>query len=83
MYLSCLYLTSFFSFSVAAGKDKRGERAVDVCKRVVAAFSYSWKKKRDLAAAQEKFNLPKHQLVTESPTRWGSHQKMVARVLEQ
>lgn len=54
-----------------------------MCKKVVAAFSYSWKKKRDLAAAQEKLNLPKHQLVTESPTRWGSRQKMVARMLEQ
>lgn len=59
------------------------ERAVGVCKKVVAAFSYSWKKKRDLAAAQEQFSLPKHQLVTDSPTRWGSRQKMVARVLEQ
>lgn len=54
-----------------------------MCKKAVAAFSYSWKKKRDLAAAQEKLNLPKHQLVTESPTRWGSRQKMVARMLEQ
>lgn len=54
-----------------------------MCKKVVAAFSYSWKKKRDMAAAQEEHNLPQHKLVTESPTRWGSRQKMVARVLEQ
>lgn len=33
--------------------------------------------------AQERLHLPAHQLVTESPTRWGSRQKMVARVLEQ
>lgn len=54
-----------------------------MCKRVVSAFSFSWKKKRDLAAAREELNLPQHKIVTESPTRWGSHQKMVARVLEQ
>ncbi len=54
-----------------------------LCKKVVAAFSFSWKKKRDLATAQEELNLPPHKLVTESPTRWGSCQKMVARVVEQ
>lgn len=54
-----------------------------LCKKVVAAFSFSWKKKRDLATAQEELNLPPHKLVTESPTRWGSRQKMVARVVEQ
>ncbi|XP_055051262.1 E3 SUMO-protein ligase ZBED1-like [Misgurnus anguillicaudatus] len=67
----------------AAGKDKRVERAVGVCKKVVSSFSYSWKKKSALSKAQERLNLPKHQLVTESLTRWGSRQKMVARVLEQ
>ncbi|KAL6473716.1 hypothetical protein MHYP_G00172770 [Metynnis hypsauchen] len=64
-------------------QDKRVDRAVGVCKKVVAAFSFSWKKKRDLAAAQEEYNLPKHKLVRETPTRWGSRQQMVKRVLEQ
>lgn len=59
------------------------ERAVGVCKKVVSTFSYSWKKKSALSKAQERLHLPTHQLVTESPTRWGSRQKMVARVLEQ
>lgn len=54
-----------------------------VCKKAVAAFSFSWKKKRDLAVAQEELHLPQHKLVTESPTRWGSRQKMVERMLEQ
>ncbi len=65
------------------GKDKRVERAVGLCKKVVAAFSFSWKKKRDLATAQLELKLPRHKMVTESPTRWGSRQKMVARVIEQ
>lgn len=54
-----------------------------VCKKVVAAFSFSWKKKRDMAVAQDEFHLPQHKLVTESPTRWGSCQKMIERILEQ
>ncbi|KAF0031713.1 hypothetical protein F2P81_016268 [Scophthalmus maximus] len=71
-------------FSAAsAGKDSRVDRAVGVCKKVVSTFSYSWKKKSALSKAQQRLHLPPHQLVTESLTRWGSRQKMVARVLEQ
>ncbi|XP_056453233.1 zinc finger BED domain-containing protein 4-like [Gadus chalcogrammus] len=59
------------------------ERAVGVCKRVVSAFSNSWKRRRELAKAQAALGLPHHQLITETPTRWGSRQQMVARFLEQ
>uniref|UniRef100_A0A673CIH1 BED-type domain-containing protein n=1 Tax=Sphaeramia orbicularis TaxID=375764 RepID=A0A673CIH1_9TELE len=50
---------------------------------IVASFSYSWKKKRDLAQAQKQLNLPEHSLKTECPTRWGSRQAMIERILEQ
>ncbi|XP_035806010.2 E3 SUMO-protein ligase ZBED1-like [Amphiprion ocellaris] len=59
------------------------ERAVGVCKKVVSAFSTSWKRKRDLAKAQAVLGLPPHQLITETPTRWGSRQRMIERFLEQ
>lgn len=59
------------------------ERAVGVCKKVVSAFSNSWKRKRDLAKAQAVLGLPPHQLITETPTRWGSRQMMIERFLEQ
>lgn len=36
-----------------------------------------------LKKAQQKLNLPEHTLITECPTRWGSRQKMIERVLEQ
>ena len=36
----------------------------------------------ELAAAQKKLDLPKHRLITESPTRWGSRHAMIARVVE-
>ncbi|XP_061571822.1 E3 SUMO-protein ligase ZBED1-like [Cololabis saira] len=64
-------------------KDPRIDRAVAVCKKVVSSFSFSWKRRRDLATAQQKLNLPAHQLISESPTRWGSREKMIERVLEQ
>ena len=40
-------------------------------------------RKRRLKQAQHELNLPEHSLITESPTRWGSRQKMIGRVLEQ
>lgn len=36
-----------------------------------------------LKKAQQEHNLPEHSLITECPTRWGSRQKMIERVLEQ
>lgn len=64
-------------------KDPRIERAVAVCKKIVSSFSFSWKRRRDLATMQKELNIPAHQLISESPTRWGSRQKMIERVLEQ
>ncbi|XP_067270785.1 E3 SUMO-protein ligase ZBED1-like [Pseudorasbora parva] len=64
-------------------RDPRIDRAVGVCKKVVCAFSHSWKKQRALKDAQVELGLPPHKLVTESPTRWGSRQKMIQRLLEQ
>ncbi|XP_073457240.1 E3 SUMO-protein ligase ZBED1-like [Aquarana catesbeiana] len=64
-------------------KDERIDRAIGVCKKAVSAFSYSWKKRRDMAEVQAELGLPPHQLVTESLTRWGSRQKMIERYLEQ
>ncbi|KAL6465735.1 hypothetical protein MHYP_G00258680 [Metynnis hypsauchen] len=77
------FATTADLWSKTVNQDKQVDRAVGFCKKVVAAFSFSWKKKRDLAAAQEEYNLPKHKFVSETPTRWGSHQQMVKRVLEQ
>lgn len=64
-------------------KDPRIDRAIGVCKKVVSSFSLSWKRRRELAAVQTELGLPVHQLITESPTRWGSRQAMIERVLEQ
>ena len=50
---------------------------------MVGSFSHSWKKKRALGEAQRELNMKEHSLVRECPTRWGSRQKMMERVLEQ
>ncbi|XP_058631608.1 uncharacterized protein LOC131540596 [Onychostoma macrolepis] len=52
-------------------------------KKVVGCFSYSWRRRRELSEAQKELKLPQHKLKTECPTRWGSKQAMIARVLEQ
>ena len=64
-------------------RDPRIDRAVGICKKLVSSFSYSWRRKRELAQAQKELKLPEHALKTECPTRWGSRQAMIERVLEQ
>ena len=72
-----------FSPENAVKDDQRIKRATGLCKQLVAVFSHSWKKKAELKQAQQDLNLPQQSLVTECPTRWGSRQKMISRVLEQ
>ncbi|KAK0141200.1 Zinc finger BED domain-containing protein 1 [Merluccius polli] len=55
-----------------AMKDPRISRAMGVCKRL-----------RALEEVQKQLNLPEHSLKTEFPTRWGSREAMIDRVLEQ
>ncbi|KAI5105043.1 zinc finger BED domain-containing protein 1-like, partial [Silurus meridionalis] len=62
--------------------EPRISRANSLCKKLVGHFSHSWKKKM-LAEAQEELQLPQHALITSCPTRWGSMQQMIDRVLEQ
>ena len=63
--------------------DHRIIRCIALCKKMVSSFSYSWKRRRELAEVQIQLGLPTHQLITESATRWGSRQQMISRVLEQ
>ncbi|XP_034040262.1 zinc finger BED domain-containing protein 1-like [Thalassophryne amazonica] len=64
-------------------KDPRIDRAVALCKKIVSSFSHSWKRRKALKKAQVEHNLPLQRLITETPTRWGSRQMMIQRVLEQ
>lgn len=73
----------FCCFAERSMRDTRIDRPVGVCKKIVSVFLHSWKKQRTLKDAQAELGLPPHKLVTESPTRWGSRQKMIERILEQ
>lgn len=64
-------------------KDPRIDRAVGICKKLVSCFSYSWRRKKELAQAEKELKLPEHGLKMECPTRWGSRHAMIERVLEQ
>ena len=44
-------------------QDHRIERILVVCRKVVSAFSHSWKRRRELATVQEEKNLPNHLLI--------------------
>ncbi|XP_041841996.1 E3 SUMO-protein ligase ZBED1-like [Melanotaenia boesemani] len=80
----CFYFNMTYVFyTETAMKDPRIDRAVGMCKKLVSSFSHSWRRKRELAQAQKELKLPEHGLKTECPTRWGSRQAMIARVLEQ
>ena len=63
--------------------ESRIQRCLGLCRKLVSAFSHSWKKKRDLTKAQNDLGVPQHSLVTNCPTRWGSLIKMIDRILEQ
>ena len=63
--------------------DRRVERVLAVCRKVVSAFSHSWKRRREMARIQEEKNLPSHVLIGDCKTRWGSSISMIKRILEQ
>ena len=73
----------FFPPENAVKGDSRIDRARGMCKKLVGHFSHSWKKKEALKKAQRELNLPEHSLITECPTRWGTRQRMMDRILEQ
>ena len=60
-------------FSINKGfRDECIEEVLRACRQVVAKFSQSLKKTRDLIAFQNDDNLPPHKLKVDCSTRWGS-----------
>ena len=81
--LSCFGHNLHLAITNSIKCDDRCSRALGLSRKIVSAFSMSWKKRRDLAKAQLDHDLPSHTLIADCPTRWGSVHKMVARILEQ
>ena len=57
--------------------------AIKKCQALVETFSRSWKWNRDLREKQESLGLPKHKLIGDVVTRWGSTYAMMSRIIEQ
>ena len=75
-HLSCFGHNLHLAITKAIKNDQRCEQSLVLCRKIVSAFSMSWK-------AQLNLQLTEHTLVADSPTRWGSMAKMVTRILEQ
>ena len=83
MRLSCFGHNLHLAITDSIKCDDRCTRALGLARKIVSTFSMSWKKRRDLAKAQTDNSLPSHTAVADCPTRWGSIQKMVSRILVQ
>ena len=82
-HLSCFGHNLHLAVTNSMKDEVRITRAFGVCRKLVELFAYSWKKKHELSEAKVQLKLPNHSLVSDCLTRWGSKEKMVARVLEQ
>ena len=81
--LSCFGHNLHLAVTKAINSDVRCTRALGLSRKIVSAFSNSWKKRRDLTKSQIEHSLPQHSLIADCQTRWGSAHKMVSRILEQ
>lgn len=64
--LSCFGHNLNLAVTKAMRNDHRISRALGLARSIVSAFSFSWKRKRDLSAAQVSKNLPQHSLISVS-----------------
>ena len=64
--LSCFGHNLHLGVTKSLDDDPRCSRALGLCRKVVAAFSGSWKRKRELTKAQINLNLKQHSLISVS-----------------
>jgi len=68
--ISCFGHNLHLAITKALNDDRRCSRALGVARKIVSAFSLSWKRKRELSKAQVNLNLAQHSLVTVSILPW-------------
>lgn len=65
-WISCFGHNLHLAITNAMKDEPRISRAIGLCKRIVAAFSQSWKRRRELGKAQLELKLPVKSLVSVS-----------------
>ena len=65
-WISCFGHNLHLAITYAMKDEPRISRAIGICKRIVAAFSQSWKRRRELSKAQLELELPVKSLVSVS-----------------
>jgi hypothetical protein len=65
-WISCFCHNLHLALTYAMKDDPRISRAIGICKRIVAAFSQTWKRHRELSKAQLELELPVKSLVSVS-----------------
>lgn len=58
----------------------RVEMAIKKCRALVETFNRSWKRNRE---KQESLGVPRHKMIGDVVTRWGSTYSMISRIIEQ
>ena len=81
--LSCFGHNLHLAVTKALNGDQRCVRVLGICRKIISAFSQSWKRKQELTKAQLNLGFDQKSLVADCPTRWGSMGKMVSRILQQ
>ena len=64
-------------------KGSQIDQVLGLCRKVIASFSYSWKRQRDLREIQQQKDLPLKKLKGDLCTRWGYTADMIERIVEQ
>ena len=54
------------NLDLAITKDRRCDRALTLARKVVSAFSCSWKRRREMLKAQVNLDIPQHSLISVS-----------------
>ncbi len=67
--LSCFGHNLNLAITKALSGNRRCDRALGCVRKLVSAFSYSWKRRRELTKAQITLNIPQHHLVSESANK--------------
>ena len=81
--LSCFGHNLHLAITKALNGDQRYVRVLGICRKIVSAFSQSWKRRQELTKVQLSIGVDQKSLVSDGQTRWGSTGKMVCRILQQ